>query len=62
MWAQLWNTLANQFRPYPDKPSVDVTQAMQKKGWTPKIMFQKAEEFFTSLGLDPMPEVISTHA
>ena len=61
MWAQLWNTLANQLRPYPDKPGVDVTQAMNDKGWTPKIMFKKAEEFFTSLGLDPMPEVSVSH-
>ncbi len=44
-------------RPYPTKPSVDVTQAMKDQGWTPKIMFQKADEFFISLGLDPMPEV-----
>jgi len=57
MWAQLWNTLANRFQPYPDKPNADVTQAMKNKGWTPKIMFEKAEEFFTSLGLDPMTEV-----
>jgi len=59
MWAQTWNNLATILRPYPNKPSVDVTQAMKDQGWTPKKMFQKADEFFISLGLDPMPEVKS---
>ena len=57
MWAQSWTNLATMLRPYPTKPSVDVDQAMKDQGWTPKIMFQKAEEFFISLGLDPMPDV-----
>ena len=57
MWAQSWNNLATILRPYPNKPSIDVTQSMKDQGWTPKIMFQKADEFFISLGLDPMPEV-----
>jgi hypothetical protein len=30
---------------------------MKSQGWTPKIMFQKADEFFISLGLEPMPDV-----
>jgi hypothetical protein len=34
------------------------TQAMKGLGWTPKIMFEKADGFFTSIGFDPMPEVI----
>ena len=57
MWAQSWNNLATILRPYPNKPSIDVTEPMKDQGWTPKIMFQKADEFFISLGLDPMPEV-----
>jgi hypothetical protein len=58
MWAQTWTNLATLLRPFPTKPSIDVSQAMKDQGWTPKIMFQKADEFFISLGLDPMPEVI----
>ena len=57
MWAQSWNNIASILRPYPDKPDVDVTQAMQDKGWTPKIMFQKADQFFQSMGLEPMTDV-----
>ena len=28
---------------------------MRNQGWDQKKMFQKAEEFFTSMGFDPMP-------
>ena len=59
MWAQSWTNLATMLRPFPHKPSIDVTRAMKDQGWTPKIMFQKADEFFISLGLDPMPDVRS---
>ena len=37
------------------KPSIDVTAAMVDKGWTPKKMFQKADDFFQSMGLTPVP-------
>ncbi len=59
MWGQSWSNLADFLRPFPHKPSIDVTPAMKEQGWTPKIMFQKADEFFISLGLDPMPEVFN---
>merc|ERR1739844_824944 len=29
---------------------------MIRQGWTPTKMFQKADDFFQSMGLDPMPE------
>ncbi len=45
------------YRPYPNKPDTDVTKSMEDQGWTPKIMFQKAEEFFQSMGMDPMTKV-----
>ena len=54
MWAQRWNNIANILIPYPDKPSIDVSEEMVKQGWTAKIMFDKADEFFQSLGLPPM--------
>ena len=28
---------------------------MVDKGWTPKKMFQKADDFFQSMGLTPVP-------
>ncbi len=29
--------------------------------WTPTKMFQKADEFFQSIGLDPMPDEVTSH-
>ena len=46
MWAQNWNNLASELRPYPSKPALDVTAAMKEAGWTHLTMFQKADEFF----------------
>jgi len=57
MWGQSWTSLADSTRPFPNKPSIDLTKAMQEKGWTPKIMYLKAEEFFVSMGLEPLPQV-----
>ena len=56
MWAQSWNNIENILTPYPDKPSIDVSEAMVKEGWTAKTMFEKADEFFQSMGLPEMTE------
>ena len=56
MWAQSWDNIGDLVTPYPDKPSLDVTPAMKKQGWTPKIMFEKAEDFFKSIGFEPMTD------
>uniref|UniRef100_A0A8C9JU00 Angiotensin-converting enzyme n=1 Tax=Panthera tigris altaica TaxID=74533 RepID=A0A8C9JU00_PANTA len=55
MWAQSWDNLYDMVVPFPNKPSLDVTSTMVKKGWNITHMFRVAEEFFTSLGLLPMP-------
>ena len=34
----------------------DVDEEMKKQGWTPKIMFEKAEDFFKSIGFEPMTQ------
>jgi hypothetical protein len=56
MWAQSWSNIADILKPYPSKPSINVTGEMLKQGWTPTKMFQKADDFFQSMGLDKMPE------
>ena len=56
MWAQSWSNIEDILKPYPNKPSINVTGEMVKQGWTPTKMFQKADDFFQSMGLDPMPE------
>ncbi|KAH9488845.1 hypothetical protein Btru_058674 [Bulinus truncatus] len=55
MWAQQWNNLIEEFTPYKDRPTFDVTDEMVKQNYTPLKMFQTADEFFQSLGLIPMP-------
>lgn len=55
MWAQGWGNIEDLGLPYPGKTSIDVTPEMHKQGYTPLKMFQKSDEFFTSLGLIPMP-------
>nr|XP_036852820.1 angiotensin-converting enzyme-like [Manis javanica] len=55
MWAQSWDNIYDMVVPFPDKPNLDVTSTMVQKGWNVTHMFRVAEEFFTSLGLLPMP-------
>jgi len=55
MWAQSWSNIADILKPYPGKPSINVTGEMIRQGWTPTKMFQKADDFFQSMGMDPMP-------
>ncbi|CAG2234653.1 ACE [Mytilus edulis] len=55
MWGQHWNNIYHLLVPFKNKEDIDVTQAMRDQGYTPKKMFEVAEEFFTSLGLEKMP-------
>ncbi|XP_021068150.1 angiotensin-converting enzyme [Mus pahari] len=55
MWAQSWENIYDMVVPFPDKPNLDVTSTMVQKGWNATHMFRVSEEFFTSLGLSPMP-------
>uniref|UniRef100_A0AAQ6AE45 Angiotensin-converting enzyme n=1 Tax=Amphiprion ocellaris TaxID=80972 RepID=A0AAQ6AE45_AMPOC len=56
MWAQTWNNIYGMMIPFPDKPNIDVTNEMERQGYNATHMFRVAEEFFTSLGLDEMPQ------
>ena len=56
MWAQSWNNIEDMLKPYPEKPSIEVNEAMKERGWTPKVMFEKADDFFQSIGFEPMTE------
>ncbi|XP_077996679.1 angiotensin-converting enzyme-like [Glandiceps talaboti] len=56
MWAQDWMSISDLVLPYPDKPSVDVTDELVKQGYDAMQMFELSEEFFVSLGLIPSPE------
>ncbi|MGB1699087.1 MAG: M2 family metallopeptidase, partial [Nannocystaceae bacterium] len=56
MWAQEWANIYPLMEPYAGQPSIDVTQALQDKGFDELKMVRAAESFFTSLGLDPLPD------
>ncbi|XP_023585205.1 angiotensin-converting enzyme-like [Trichechus manatus latirostris] len=62
MWAQSWENIYDIVVPFPDKPNLDVTSTMVQKGWNATHMFRVAEEFFTSLGLLPMPPEFWAHS
>ncbi len=55
MWGQEWQTLYDQLAPEPDV-AVDLDAAIVKTGWDEKELVAKAESFFVSLGLDPLPK------
>ena len=56
LWAQEWPNVYEDMVPYPDQPSIDVTEGLQKAGFNEMQMVKTAEDFFVSLGLDPLPE------
>ncbi len=56
MWAQDWSNVYDLVEPYPKAASLDVTRALERKGYDPLKMVQAAEGFFVSLGLDPLPK------
>ncbi|XP_033235956.1 angiotensin-converting enzyme-like [Drosophila pseudoobscura] len=56
MWAQQWSEIADIVSPFPEKPLVDVTEEMEKQGYTPLKMFQMGDDFFTSMNLTKLPK------
>ncbi|XP_066152228.1 angiotensin-converting enzyme-like isoform X2 [Euwallacea fornicatus] len=55
LWAQEWSKIYDLVAPFPDFAQFDVSDEMVAQGYTPLRIFQVAEEFYTSLGLKPMP-------
>ena len=56
MWAQDWANVYSLVEPYKGASSIDVTAAIrrQKRDW--KWMVKTSEAFFTSLGMNELPE------
>lgn len=52
MWGQSWDHLFSLVKPYPNASLINVTQSLKDQGYTPLKMFQKADEFYQSLGLE----------
>jgi peptidyl-dipeptidase A len=58
MWAQGWGSLYPEIvKPAnPDAKGVDVQALLERAGYDPLKMVETGENFFTSLGLAPLPE------
>lgn len=56
MWAQDWSNILDLLAPYPNEPSFDVTKKLEDGKWDAIRMVKLGEQFFTSLGFDPLPQ------
>jgi peptidyl-dipeptidase A len=57
IWAQDWSNVYDLVAPPPElDSSVDLTALLQQHNYDPLEMVRSGERFFTSLGLDPLPE------
>ncbi len=55
MWAQTWGYLYPELEPFKGVAALDVTPAIVKQKYDPIKMVKRAEAFFVSLGLNPLP-------
>ncbi|NOZ66787.1 MAG: M2 family metallopeptidase [Alphaproteobacteria bacterium] len=56
MWAQQWGNIYELVAPEGSRIGYDLTAALKEKGYDEVKMVKTGEQFFTSLGLDPLPE------
>ncbi len=56
IWAQGWENLYPDVEPYPGVGSTDLGVALKRQRYDAVKMARRAEGFFTSLGLDPLPK------
>ncbi|MBL8644971.1 MAG: M2 family metallopeptidase [Rhodospirillaceae bacterium] len=56
MWAQEWGNIGDYVAPKGADPGIDLTKILIEKKYTPLKIMQTAEQFFTSLGFEPLPQ------
>jgi peptidyl-dipeptidase A len=56
LWAQEWPNVYRFMEPHAGLPSIDVTKGLEKAKFDEIKMVKTAENFFVSLGLDPLPQ------
>ncbi|CAL8102816.1 unnamed protein product [Orchesella dallaii] len=54
MYAQRWHEIYDILVPYPELPIIDIEDEMQKLEYTPKKMYEDADDFFQSIGFPPL--------
>lgn len=52
MWAQTWQNLYDDTRPYRNAPAVDATAKLKQLNYNALKMFETSDEFYQSLGLE----------
>jgi peptidyl-dipeptidase A len=55
MWAQTWDNLYPDLKPYRGLAPLDVDGALKAQKWDARRMVRLGEAFFSSLGFDPLP-------
>ncbi len=56
MWAQSWGNIFDLVAPEDADPGYDVTDLLEKADYDAVKMVKTGEEFFSSLGFEPLPE------
>ena len=56
MWSQQWGNIYSLLAPQGGDPGYDLTTILRQRNTDPKQMVKYGEGFFTSLGLEPLPE------
>lgn len=56
MWAQEWANVYPLVEPYAGQASLDVTKKLKEQKYDEKKLVKLGESFFTSMGMDPLPE------
>jgi peptidyl-dipeptidase A len=56
MWAQEWNNVYDIAEPYKGQVSLDVDKKLREKKLEAIPMVKLGEKFFTSMGMDPLPD------
>ncbi len=55
MWAQSWGNVYDMVKPESDTPTIDITTLLEEAKYDETQMVKVGENFFTSLGFDPLP-------
>ncbi|MCW8879112.1 MAG: M2 family metallopeptidase [Kangiellaceae bacterium] len=62
MWAQSWGNVFDDVAPVSDVKSIDVGERLKAKNYSEVEMVRTAENFFSSLGFEPLPDTFWTRS
>ena len=62
MWAQSWSNIYDLVAPPAADPGYDLTEILQSRGTSEVEMVEMAEGFFTSLGMESLPDTFWTRS